>query len=157
MDRSNVYNFLSSTWSAPHNSHWFSRAFIARSFVMVSLTSNTPATVKESFEPFITLAGGRIRCSRCQAHSKRTLQQCQAPAMKGKTKCRFHGGKSKGPVTAAGRQRIACAKTIHGNETRQLRKERQEASLRLAELEDLMYLLKMTTAPRTRGRKPNGY
>jgi len=77
--------------------------------------------------------------------------------MKGKTKCRFHGGKSTGPKTPAGRQRIARAKTIHGNETRQIRKERQEASLRLAGLEDLMHELKMTTAPRTRGRKPKGY
>jgi len=111
----------------------------------------------DGFEPFIQLAGGRIRCHRCQAHSKRTKQQCQAPAMRGKTKCRFHGGKSTGPKTPAGRQRIATAKTIHGNETRQIRKERQEASLRLAELEDLMYLLKMTTAPRTRGRKPKGH
>ena len=77
--------------------------------------------------------------------------------MQGKNTCRFHGGKSTGAKTAAGRQHIAYAKTIHGNETREIRKERQEVSLRLAELEDLMYLLKMTTAPRTRGRKPNGY
>ena len=77
--------------------------------------------------------------------------------MRGKTKCRFHGGKSTGPKTLAGKQRIADANTIHGNETREKRKERQEASLHLAELEDLMCLLKMTTATRTRGRKPNGY
>jgi hypothetical protein len=119
--------------------------------------AQTENTLLLPFEPYITLAGGRIRCCRCQAHSKRTKQQCQSPAMRGKTKCRFHGGKSTGPKTAAGRQRIARAKTIHGTETRQLRKERQAASLRLAELEGLMYLFKMTTAPRTRGRKPNGY
>jgi hypothetical protein len=124
---------------------------------MVTAMSNTAPTTKESFDAHILLASGRIRCRRCQAHSKRTKQQCQAPAMRGKNTCRFHGGKSTGAKTAAGRQRIACAKTIHGNETRKLRKERQESSLRLAELEDLMYLLKMTTAPRTRGRKPNGY
>jgi len=107
-------------------------------------------------ETDFVLAGGRIRCCRCQAQSKRTKRQCQAPAMKGKTKCRFHGGKSTGPKTLAGRQRIARAKTIHGNETRQIRKERQAGSRRLAELEDLMHELKMTTAPRTPGRKPKG-
>ena len=112
---------------------------------------------KMEFETHITLAGGRIRCCRCLALSKRTKVQCQAPAMKGKTKCRFHGGKSTGPKTLAGRQRIADVKTIHGHETRQIRKERQEASLRLAELEDLMYHHGMTAAPRTRGRKPKGY
>jgi len=114
-------------------------------------------TARESFESHITLAGGCIRCCRCQALSKRTKQQCQAPAMKGKSKCRFHGGKSTGPKTLAGRQRIADVKTIHGHETRQIRKERQEASLRLAELEDLMYHHGMTAAPRTRGRKPKGH
>jgi hypothetical protein len=100
---------------------------------------------------------GRIRCNRCQAHSKRTRQQCQAPAMHGKTKCRFHGGKSTGPKTLAGRESIALCKTIHGRETRAIRKERSASSLQIALLEDLMYLLKMTTAPRTRGRKPLGY
>ena len=102
------------------------------------------------FEPCITLAGGRIRCCRCQAHSKRTKQQCQSPAMRGKTKCRFHGGKSTGPKTAAGRQRIARAKTIHGNESRQIHKELQVASLRLAELEGLMHHHKMMAYPATR-------
>ena len=67
-------------------------------------------------ETHIVLAGGRIRCCRCLAQSKRTKQQCQAPAMKGKSKCRFHGGKSTGPKTLAGRQRIADVKTIHGHE-----------------------------------------
>jgi hypothetical protein len=112
---------------------------------------------RDTFEFLITLAGGRIRCARCNALSKRTKQQCRAPAMKGKTKCRFHGGKSTGPKTPAGRQRIAQAQTIHGHETRQIRHERQKVLLRLAELEDLMYALKMTNAPRTRGRKPKGY
>lgn len=70
--------------------------------------------------------------------------------MKGKTKCRFHGGKSTGPKTAAGRQRIADAKTIHGQETRQIRKERQAGLLRLANLEEPMYLLKMMANPATR-------
>ena len=121
------------------------------------MTLKNESTPPQALQPFITLACGRIRCCRCQAQSKRTKRQCQAPAMKGKTKCRFHGGKSTGPKTSAGRQRIATAKTIHGTETRQIRKDRQEASLRLAGLEDLMHELKMTTAPRTRGRKPKGY
>ena len=105
----------------------------------------------------LTLADGRIRCNRCQAQSKRTKQQCQAPAMRGKTKCRFHGGKSTGPKTLAGRMSIAASKTIHGRETRAIREERSATLLQIALLEDLMYLLRMTTAPRVRGRKPHGY
>ena len=65
----------------------------------------------------ITL-GGRVKCTQCNAQSKRTKQQCKAPAIKGKTKCRFHGGRSTGPKTADGRARIAAANTVHGRETR---------------------------------------
>jgi hypothetical protein len=38
--------------------------------------------------------------------------------MQGKTKCKFHGGKSTGPVTELGRQICAAAKTVHGKDTR---------------------------------------
>jgi hypothetical protein len=75
-------------------------------------------------EPFMTLASGRIRCSRCQALSKRTKRQCGAPAIKGKRVCRFHGGKSTGPMTEEGRKRCGIAKTVHGGETRAIRAAR---------------------------------
>ena len=38
--------------------------------------------------------------------------------MKGKTKCRTHGGLSTGPRTDEGKLRCAQAKTKHGNDTR---------------------------------------
>ena len=101
-------------------------------------------------------AGGRISCDRCQAISKRTKQQCAAPASKGKTKCRFHGGASTGPRTEQGRQRCAEAKTIHGFETRQARTERALGMRRLRELEDLGHLLRILRGARTSGRKPSG-
>jgi len=44
--------------------------------------------------------------------------------MKGKRTCRFHGGKSTGPKTTEGKAACAAAKTIHGRETRAIRKER---------------------------------
>jgi hypothetical protein len=99
-------------------------------------------------------AGGRIQCAQCQAKSKRTGVQCRAPASKGKTKCRFHGGKSTGPKTEEGRQRCAAAKTVHGNETTAKRLERSEASARLAVLEMVGHSLGFMHGPRTRGRKP---
>jgi hypothetical protein len=74
----------------------------------------------------LVTAGGRIRCARCQALSKRTKLQCQAPAMKGKAVCRFHGGKSTGPRTAEGRARCAQAKLIHGRETKAKREQARE-------------------------------
>lgn len=104
-------------------------------------------------------AAGKIQCLRCNAKSTRTGQQCGRPALKSsKTqKCQFHGGRSTGPKTAEGRQRIADAQTIHGRETKTARLERSRGSLRLAQLEDAMHVLGMTTANRISGRKPNGY
>lgn len=103
---------------------------------------------------FLT-AGGRIRCLQCNAKSKRTNQQCRAPASKGKTKCRFHGGASTGPKTEQGRQRCSEAKFIHGNETRKARNERAEGMRRLRALEDLGYALGIMSGSKTPGRKPN--
>ena len=98
--------------------------------------------------------GGRITCPRCQAMSKRTKQQCRAPAMKGKRVCKTHGGRSTGPKTQAGRQRCADARTIHGNETRQARSERSLASARLAVLEEVGHKMGFMSGTRTRGPKP---
>ena len=104
-------------------------------------------------EQTIITLGGRITCPRCQAKSKRTKQQCRAPASKGKTKCRFHGGASTGPKTEAGRQRCAQAKTTHGRETRSIRAERSQAIARLQALETLGHALGIMHGPRTRGPK----
>ena len=109
-----------------------------------------------SKQPKLLTAGGRISCDRCQAISKRTKQQCAAPASKGKTKCRFHGGASTGPRTEQGRQRCAEAKTIHGFETREARTERALGMRRLRELEDLGHLLGILRGARISGRKPSG-
>jgi len=102
---------------------------------------------------FVT-AGGRIRCLQCQATSKRTKKQCCAPASKGKTKCRFHGGASTGPKTPEGRKRCAEAKTIHGNESRKARSDRATAMRRLRQLEELGHDLGIMHGARMPGRKP---
>ena len=62
-----------------------------------------------------------------------------------------------GKQTLEGRIRIAAAHYKHGESTKAARAEYSKASAVLSKLEDAMHLLKMTTAPRTRGRKPNGY
>lgn len=104
-------------------------------------------------------AGGKIQCARCTANSSRTGVQCGRPALKvSKTqKCQYHGGRSTGPKTAEGKARIAAAHIVHGQETSAARAVRSAGSARLSRIEDAMYLLEMTTAPRTRGRKAKGY
>jgi hypothetical protein len=108
----------------------------------------------------LSTAGGRICCARCTAQSSRTKLQCGRPALKtSKTqKCQFHGGgKSSGKQTLEGRSNITRSKLSHGQATKQVRQEYSTASAYLNQLEDAMYILGMTTAPRTRGRKPAGY
>ena len=110
-----------------------------------------------SSKQYVVLAGGRIRCCRCAAKSKRTQEQCKAPAMRTKRVCRIHGGKSTGAKTLEGKLKIAQVHTKHGQETRAIRKERSIQLGELALLEDWMYALKMTDMPRTRGRKSSYY
>ena len=81
-----------------------------------------------------TTLGGRVTCTRCNAMSKRTRQSCGNPAIKGKTKCKFHGGRSTSSRTPEGKARQTAANTEHGNETRAIRKER---SAKLAELYEI--------------------
>ena len=78
-----------------------------------------------------------MTCTQCDGLSKRTRLRCQAPAIKGKTKCRFHGGRSTGSRTPEGKARQIAANTIHGRETRAIREER---SAKLAELYELEML-----------------
>ena len=86
----------------------------------------------------MTLAAERIRCSRCQALSKSTKQQCGAPSVREKRVCRFHGGKSTGPKTKEGRKRCGIAKTVHGGETRASRAARPAKAAELRELARLI-------------------
>lgn len=107
----------------------------------------------------LVTGGGKIVCARCTAKSKRSGEQCKKPALKSSRtqKCEFHGGRSTGAKTETGKARIASAHTVHGRETQKQRAERSAASARLSQLEDAMYVLKMTSAPRSRGRKATGY
>lgn len=91
---------------------------------------------------FITIASGRIHCLQCNATSKRTGVQCRAAALRGKTKCASHGGRSTGPKTAEGKARIAAAQLVHGRETRQSRIDRSLGLKRLAELSRIARAIK---------------
>jgi glucans biosynthesis protein len=89
--------------------------------------------------------GGRVECVQCDAKSKRSGERCRAPAVKNKTKCRFHGGaKGSGrPIT-------------HGRETRASRIEASKAKARIRALEDIGFNIDMFApeSTRTRGPKP---
>ena len=110
-------------------------------------------------EKFLSTAGGRIRCLRCTAKSVRSGNQCLKPSLKSSRtqKCSTHGGRNKGPVTEAGKARSAAAHIKTGEFTKQAIRERSQKLAEMMNLEDCLMVLKMTTATRTRGRKPTGY
>jgi hypothetical protein len=110
-------------------------------------------------EKYLLTAGGRITCLRCTAKSVRSGNQCLKPALKSSRtfKCPTHGGRNKGPITEAGKARSAAAHIKTGEFTKQAYRERSQKLAEMMQLEDAMHVLKMTTATRTRGRKPTGY
>ena len=110
-------------------------------------------------EKFLSTAGGRITCLRCTAKSVRSGNQCLKPALKSSRtqKCGHHGGRNKGPVTEAGRARSAAAHVKTGEHTKQAIRERSQKLAEMMQLEDACRILGLSTADRTRGRKPNGY
>ena len=110
-----------------------------------------------NWQPTLETAGGKIHCARCQAASKRTKLQCRRPALKGKAVYDFHGGRSTGPKTEAGKARQRAAVTTSGRYTKDAMANKARSLRVLAGLEDAMSVLGMTDAPRTRGRKPKGY
>jgi hypothetical protein len=62
--------------------------------------------------------------ARCGAKTRRG-SSCQCPAM-ANGRCRLHGGKSTGPKTAEGRDRIRRALTKHGKYTQAAKNERRQ-------------------------------
>ena len=86
-------------------------------------------------EAYILTLGGRIRCPRCQAKSKRTKQQCRSPAIRGKRVLPNSRWEINGPRTQQGRNLCGAAKTLHGRETRAIRAKRQQALAELKLLE----------------------
>ena len=109
-------------------------------------------------EQYLITAGGKIRCRRCKAQSSRTKLQCSKPALKGKAVCQFHGGKSTGPRTKEGKERIRAAHWKHGEETLEAKAERSAKSVMFKYLLDLgNHVGLFYKQLKTRGRPPSGY
>ena len=113
---------------------------------------------KTEYETHVSLAGGRIRCLRCTAQSSRTKKQCGKPAMNSSAtqKCTHHGGRSTGPRTAEGKQRLLQAHLLHGEHTKTAGAEYSKDSAKLSMLEDCLRVLGMDIK-RRQGRKAAGY
>ena len=100
--------------------------------------------------------GGKIVCRRCKASSVRTKKQCGRPAIKGKSTCQFHGGRSTGPKNEQSKNRLRTLNLREGFFTAEAREDKRKDSIKLRYLEDIGHHLGMISV-RTRGRKPKGY
>lgn len=58
-------------------------------------------------------SGNPHTAPRCGARNRLGLP-CRAPALRGKARCRLHGGHSTGPTTLEGLARLRAANTKHG-------------------------------------------
>jgi hypothetical protein len=105
---------------------------------------------------FLVTAGTRIKCLRCMAKSSRTGVQCAKPALRISPKqlCGHHGGR---PHTAKTIERISRANTVHGECSKVAKQQYRDESVLIHELQDALYVLKMASGPRIRGRKPTGF
>jgi hypothetical protein len=79
--------------------------------------------------------GDPNKAPRCGAHSRRTGLPCRAPAIRGKQRCRMHGGLSTGATTPEGLERISKAHWKTGRYSRKRielsrKHKRQEQELR---------------------------
>ena len=68
---------------------------------------------------------------RCGARTK-VGGTCQRPAVKRTGRCTRHGGKSTGPKTQAGRDKIAALHTTHGRLTKEKREAVKYANILLS-------------------------
>ena len=79
-------------------------------------------------------SGDYTMAPRCGARNRQG-QPCRCPAMRGKRRCRLHGGKSTGPRTKEGIHRIRCASWKDGSRSARLQSEAKvEAQRHEAEL-----------------------
>ena len=84
-----------------------------------------------------TLFGADWTGKRCLAKNRKG-NPCQSPALKGRARCRLHGGLSTGATTSGGRARVAEANTKHGRRSKahvekvkQIRADLRRITLRL--------------------------
>jgi hypothetical protein len=80
--------------------------------------------------------GDFMKASRCRAKTRKGTS-CQAPAMKN-GRCRLHGGKSTGPKTLGGIERIRQAHLKHGEYTKEAIASRKEFNTLLRQLKETM-------------------
>ena len=92
--------------------------------------------------------GDLLSAPRCGARNRAGLP-CRCPAMKN-GRCQLHGGKSTGPKTEEGRQRIAQAQFKHGRYSKAAKAERRSLRELLIGARTLLAEFGVRPPPRTK-------
>ena len=77
---------------------------------------------------------------RCGAKTRQGTP-CQCPAIRNRRRCRLHGGRSTGPKTPEGIERIRQAQLKHGWHTKEAKAQRAEAQRLWRELQASIQVL----------------
>lgn len=105
----------------------------------------------------LVTAGGHITCVRCQAYSRHSKSQCNKPALRGKSVCAQHGGRSSGAKTEIGKEKARLARVKSGAYTKESRTRHSDTLLKLAMIEECGFALGLFVGERTKGRRPSGF
>ena len=76
---------------------------------------------------------------KCSAKTRRGTA-CQKPPIRGKKRCRLHGGASTGPRTEQGKARVAAAHFKHGKRSKRYVEQRKKIWAELRKIERRMKL-----------------
>lgn len=79
--------------------------------------------------------------TQCTAKSKRSLQQCQKWAVRGRSTCHMHGGNSKGPKTKSGKERACQAAYRHGGCTKEAINLHKEAMALIRKSKNMLQII----------------
>lgn len=77
---------------------------------------------------------GWVSCPKCAAKT-RSGPPCAAPAIRGKKRCRLHGGLSTGPQTAEGLKRLIFGRLKHGRRSKYFRAALRQAGIAATSIE----------------------
>jgi hypothetical protein len=105
-------------------------------------------------DSYISTAVGKVWGSRCQARSKRTGIQCNAPAERGKKVCRFTAREVRAYVL----RMVGCVphsvKPSTGSKRAKPDLSGAPSRPRSPALKKILYVINAATSQRTRGAKP---
>ncbi len=76
----------------------------------------------------------------CCGAKTRQDKFCKKPPLKGKKRCKLHGGASTGPRTEQGKARVAAAHFKHGKRSKRYVEQRKKIWAELREIERRMKL-----------------